>query len=299
MTRNNIGIIVGRFQVANLHLGHLKLIKSVMEAHQRVAIFLGTTEAMSTKNNPLDFLTRKLMIQEHFPEIAILSVPDTSQDEEWSRELDQRIKEVFPIGNPILYGGRDSFIQYYTGKYDTKALPPHQSISGTEHRQQISNEVRSSADFRAGIIFGLANQYNKVHPTVDMAIFYKKEGKTEILLGRKAKENLFRFVGGFVDPLEDESLEKAALREAKEETGLDLKSAEYVCSMKINDWRYRKEHDKIITTLFKTEVQAKTGKPQDDIAELKWFDIADLSEEDIIFEHKALFTKLIQTLKNQ
>ena len=296
---HNIGIIVGRFQVAQLHPGHLDLIKNVTENHQRVAIFLGTTSAMSTKNNPLDFLTRKRMIQEHFPEVAILSIPDTSNDEEWSKELDQRIKEVFPVGKPLLYGSRDSFINYYSGHFLTKALPPHQSISGTEHRQKTSNEIHASADFRAGVIFGLANQYDKVHPTVDVAIFHKQENKTELLLGRKSKENLFRFIGGFVDPLEDESLEDAAIREAKEETGLDLQNASYVCSMKVDDWRYRKEHDKIITTLFKTEVSSKTGKAQDDIEELKWFNFAELTENDLVTEHRKLFKKLIQSLNNQ
>ena len=289
---NNIGIIVGRFQVNKLHPGHLDLINSVTANHQRVAIFLGTTEAMSTKNNPLDFLTRKLMIQEHFPEVAILAIPDTSDDGEWSKELDKRIKEVFPVGKPLLYGSRDSFVKYYSGQFMTKELPPHQSISGTEQRKKISNEILSSADFRAGVIFGLANQYDKVHPTIDVAIFYKQEGKNELLLGRKNKESLFRFIGGFVDPLQDTCLEDAAIREAKEETGLDIQKVHYVCSAKVDDWRYRKEQDKIITTLFKAEITQKTGKAQDDIAEIGWFNFDELTEQDLVAEHRILFQKL-------
>lgn len=296
----NIGIIVGRFQVAKLHKGHQDLISSVIAKHQRVAIFLGVTEAMSTKNNPLDFLTRKIMIQEQFPEVAVLAVPDTARDDFWSKELDQRIREVFPVGEPLLYGGRDSFIAYYSGQFSTQELPTHQSTSGTEQRKKLSNEIRSSADFRAGVIFGLANQYDKVHPTVDVAILHKNtKNKIEILLGRKSKENRFRFVGGFVDPKEDTCLEDAAIREAKEETGLDIRSAEYVCSMKVDDWRYRKEKDKIITTLFKTEVDSKEGKAQDDIAELQWFDLSELKIEQLVEEHQDLFKKLIYKIDNQ
>ena len=159
-TDYNIGILVGRFQVAKLHRGHLDLIKSVCEKHKRVAIFLGVTKAMSTKKNPLDFTTRKLMIQEKFPEINVLAVPDMASDRAWSRELDNRIQEVFPVGNPLLYGGRDSFVQSYTGQYPTKELVGNEHFSGTEQRQRLGNEVKASADFRAGVIysFGKRNQ---------------------------------------------------------------------------------------------------------------------------------------------
>jgi len=287
-TDYNIGILVGRFQVAKLHRGHLDLIKSVCEKHKRVAIFLGVTKAMSTKKNPLDFTTRKLMIQEKFPEINVLAVPDMASDRAWSRELDNRIQEVFPVGNPLLYGGRDSFVQSYTGQYPTKELVGNEHFSGTEQRQRLGNEVKASADFRAGVIFGLANQYSRVNPTVDIAIFCGDE----LLLARKPKEQKWRFVGGFVDPELDSSFEDAAIREAAEETGIVVEKVRYVGTHKVDDWRFRKESDKIITTLFKGEVKKKEGSPNDDIEEVKWLKFDKITNEDLVEEHQPLMAML-------
>ena len=287
-TDYNIGILVGRFQVAKLHRGHLDLIKSVCEKHKRVAIFLGVTKAMSTKKNPLDFTTRKLMIQEKFPEINVLAVPDMASDRAWSRELDNRIQEVFPVGNPLLYGGRDSFVQSYTGQYPTKELVGNEHFSGTEQRQRLGNEVKASADFRAGVIFGLANQYSRVNPTVDIAIFCGDE----LLLARKPKEQKWRFVGGFVDPELDSNFEDAAIREAAEETGIVVEKVRYVGTHKVDDWRFRKESDKIITTLFKGEVKKKEGSPNDDIEEVKWLKFDKITNEDLVEEHQPLMAML-------
>jgi len=287
-TDYNIGILVGRFQVAKLHRGHLDLIKSVCEKHKRVAIFLGVTKAMSTKKNPLDFTTRKLMIQEKFPEINVLAVPDMASDRAWSRELDNRIQEVFPVGNPLLYGGRDSFVQSYTGQYPTKELVGNEHFSGTEQRQRLGNEVKASADFRAGVIFGLANQYSRVNPTVDIAIFCGDE----LLLARKPKEQKWRFVGGFVDPELDSNFEDAAIREAAEETGIVVEKVRYVGTHKVDDWRFRKESDKIITTLFKGEVKKKEGSPNDDIEEVKWLKFDKITNEDLVEEHQPLMALL-------
>lgn len=290
----NIGIIVGRFQVAKLHPGQLALIEEVTTQHQRVAIFLGVTQAMSTKNNPLDFLTRKLMIQERFPEIAVLAIPDMASDAVWSKELDTRIREVFPVGNPLLYGSRDSFIPSYKGNFECKELKSKSKFSGTEQRLQLSNEVRASADFRAGVIFGLANQYDKVNPTIDVAIVNIDNNDSthnKVLLGRKSRESKFRFIGGFVDP-QDNSLEETVVREAKEETGLTVQNIKYIASVRIDDWRYRKEKDKIITAFFMAETLEQNPKAQDDIADVKWFDLQTIQNEDLVEEHWALLEKL-------
>ena len=54
---------------------------------------------------------------------------------------------------------------------------------------------------------------------VDIGLF--RNDYTELLLARKPNEAKWRLPGGFVDPL-GESFEQAALRETKEESGLDV-----------------------------------------------------------------------------
>lgn len=279
-----IGVIVGCFQVPELHAGHVELIQRVVDNHKRVAIFLGVTPVLVTKKNPLDFITRKEMILKVFPNVTILALPDKPNDSDWSLELDKRIREIFPMGEVLLYGGRDSFSGAYTGSFETTEIEQIANFSGTEMRKEVSMETKASPDFRAGVIFAAYNQYPKVFPTVDVAIMRGDE----VLLGRKSHQTLFRFIGGFVDPTDD-NFEQAAQREAQEETGIEVDNLQYVGTARIDDWRYRHEVDKIITTLFTADYVTGNATAQDDIAEIKWFKINDLTGEDFVVEHRVLW----------
>ena len=53
--QTDIGVIIGRFQVHELHLAHMALIETVLQNHTKVILFLGTSTAIATRKNPLDF----------------------------------------------------------------------------------------------------------------------------------------------------------------------------------------------------------------------------------------------------
>ncbi len=285
----DIGVIVGRFQVNELHHGHIKLVENVMALHKRVVILLGISPTLVTKNNPLDFVARKEMIIQKFPNISVLSIPDMPSDHNWSLELDKRLREACPLGSVLLYGGRDNFTKYYSGHFDTADLGEFGAFSGTEIRKEVSREVKSSADFRSGVIFAAYNQYSKVYPTVDVAIV----NGDKVLLGKKENQEKYRFIGGFSDA-NDESFEAAAKREAMEETGLELGNLKYIGSAKIDDWRYRNEEDKIITLFFLAYYIHGRVEAKDDIAKLDWFLRSELKEELFVQEHKPLFQMLMK-----
>jgi bifunctional NMN adenylyltransferase/nudix hydrolase len=282
-----IGAIVGRFQVHELHAAHKAIIESVLHKHRKVILFLGIAPTLVTKRNPLDFVARKEMILQSFPQITVLALPDAPSDKDWSDSLDARIREVAPIGGVTLYGGRDSFIARYFGEFPTEELEPNVFVSGTEVRKDVAVEVKSSPDFRAGVIYAAYNQYNRVFPTVDVAIFRNDE----LLLAKKPRQALYRFVGGFADP-EDESYEHAAKREALEETGAEIDDMRYVGSAKIDDWRYAGETDKIITLLFSARYIFGSIQPRDDISELRFFPVRSLRREEITPEHRPLYDLL-------
>src|ERR1051326_4586704 len=288
----DIGVIIGRFQVDKLHAGHISLIESVMQKHKRVVIFLGVAPTLITKNNPLDFAARKEMILRQFPQLVVMPIRDMPSDEDWSKELDKRIRECCPVGSVMLYGGRDCFVKTYSGEFPTSVLEPKDSVSGTQVRMEVSKEVKSSADFRAGVIFAAFNQYTKVYPTVDIAIM---DG-SKLLLGRKPNQKKFRFLGGFADAT-DNCYEESAVREAREESGLEIGEVEYLGSAKIDDWRYRGEEDKIITLFFKAKAVYGKAEAKDDIKELKWVDIENLAKEEIVDEHHVLYDLLLKDLK--
>ena len=286
------GVIIGRFQTPELHSEHIKLIQYVLDRHEKVILFLGVSTTLANKKHPMDFITRKYMIEEQFSvsKLTIMPLSDNKSDEIWSKQLDSKIKEIFPLGSVTIYGSRDSFIPYYKGVNKTLELQPDIFVSATDIRELASKKVISSPEFRAGIIYSVYNQFPIVYSTVDIAIIKDDE----ILLGQKLNETEWRFIGGFVD-LTDESDEAAAKRETLEETGLEVSELEYVCSMPVNDWRYRGMKDRsIMTRFFKAKYIFGCPTPQDDINALKWFKLTPELENILVEEHKKLFKKLIK-----
>lgn len=269
----NYGVIVGRFQVNELHPGHLELFRQVSDRHERVIVFVGVPRTVPTRRNPLDFETRKKMIQAEYPDFIILPLRDERSDEHWSRNLDDHVESVTQFtGQVTLYGGRDSFVPHYFGRYEVHHLDIPSPTSGTQVREKISNRVMQSPEFRAGAIYAAYNQFPRVLPTVDIAMLHNAgNGRIKMLLGRKPGESYLRFVGGFVN--KGETFEAAARREAYEETGQDISSLEYLGSYPIKDWRYVQDTDAAITTMFFMGwTMSQFAKANDDIAEVKWLD---------------------------
>lgn len=303
----DVGVIVGRFQVHELHDGHKELIDHVCEQHNKVVMFLGLSHVPVSINNPLDFESRRQMIQADYPDINVLYIKDMPSDEAWSNRLDGMIADVVNPGQSVvLYGARDSFIDRYSGHYPTRELVSESETyySGTEVRRTIArSSARSSADFRAGVIFASANRHPIAYCTVDVAILgayphIDGEGNTvsqRILLVRKHGERLFRFPGGFSEPT-NATLEADARREAYEETGVDITDPQYVGSLVVDDWRYRHERDKIKTTLWKAYYRSGRPAPQDtgEIAEVRWFNLEDLKDTDIVPTHRPLLALMRQ-----
>jgi bifunctional NMN adenylyltransferase/nudix hydrolase len=292
------GVIVGRFQVDSLHPGHLELFRQVSEKHDRVIVFIGVSRTIPTKRNPLDFETRKKMIQADYPDFTILPLRDEQSDVYWSVKLDESISSVTQFTNNVtLYGGRDSFTPHYYGPHTVCQLEIPNLVSGTDIRAKITNRVMQTADFRAGVIYAANNRFPAVLPTVDVALFHDTGDGIKVLLGRKPGEDHFRFIGGFVNP--GESLEDAARREAYEETKLDISSVEYIGSFPVKDWRYAKDKDtKITTSFFAGWTMTKTGKAGDDIGEIKWFDVAKFptSGKPLSIEIEAVHLPLLDLL---
>lgn len=281
----NVGVIIGRFQVPTLHVGHQCLIEHVLSHHNEVVILLGVSETIHTKNNPLDFSTRSKMIKEKYPELTTLPILDRYSDYEWSENLDRLLKNIYPIANITLYGGRDSFIPHYFGKLKTKEIDITHGDSGTNLRELASNKILISSDFRSGIIYSAHNQRDKVYPTVDIAVV----NNHKILMGKKPGEDKFRFPGGFVDTA-DLNYELSAMRELKEETNIDALNMVYICSSLIDDWRYS-SNDKIMSTLFVCDDFVGIEKAKDDLSKVEWIDI-NTDIENIHESHRYFFKQL-------
>lgn len=292
-----VGVVVARYQVNKLHDQQRKMLDLVLSNHKKVIIFLGVSRTVPTRRNTLDFATRKAMVQKHYPTAIILPLQDIRSDEAWSKQLDSKIREVFSGLKPLLYGSRDSFIPYYKGKNATTELTSTAEISGTEIREKVSREILESSKFRAGVIHAVYAFPPKVYPTVDVCA-YNDDG--QILLARKPNEDKFRFIGGFVDAT-DTNLEHSARREFMEEAnGCHIGDLRYILSQQVDDWRYSKEQDGIMTTLFLGKFGFGQVKPSDDLVggDLQWIDFSVLTDPEyikhnIMVEHQTMMARLV------
>jgi len=299
-----VGVIVARMQVPKLHDAHRILINKVCSHHKKVIIFLGVPVVEQTKRNPLDFATRKAMIQAEWPDITILPLRDQRENKDWSYILDQKIPEPYGNIKTILYGSRESFIPFYQGRYPTIELIGNNDLtSGTAIRNEVARELITTEDGRRGVIYANYGRYPVIMPCADIVV-YDPTNDT-ILLGRKPRENQFRFIGGHVE-VTDSCYEAAALKELSEEAkGITVcentDTLTYICSGKIKDWRHVNETSEIFSTLFLATKMSGTAEAADDIEEVKWFPVNDILDYEvyskmIVPEHADFFGKLVNHL---
>jgi len=293
----DVGAIIGRFQVHQLHEAHIELIDLVRSKHDRTLIFIGLSPLRNTKTNPLDFPSRKKMIQEAYPDVEVYYIDDNRSDFVWSKNLDRQIDNwLKPSQTITLYGSRDSFIPYYHGKFPTEELESTTYVSGTEIRRQISINHPPTKDFRAGVISASHNRYPTCYGTVDIAVIDKDKGR--LLLGQKAGETNLRFLGGFSSP-DSASYEEDGRREVMEEAGITPGEMTYIGSTLVDDWRYRSEVDKIKTSFFVGHYVFGRPEAGDDIASVTWVSLEDAitGKVQVVDEHQVLMDMLITYLK--
>lgn len=318
ITSPDYGVLVARFQLPELHAGHKALLDAVGRIHPRVIVFLGCLPGgiAPTKNDPLDFDSRRKMIHVAYPNYEVYPIHNRKTDELWSQDLDRLITERVPYGKATLYGSRDSFLKSYSGrrKVVELTLTVDQNISGTTLRNVAANEVLDSPEFRAGVIYATRNTFDRVIPTVDVAIIHRSKIKNpdfrvasgervslnvedgiQLLLAKRSDEKGYRFPGGHamgkLRP-QNVSYESDATMESMEETLTTPGKLEYIGSTQIDDWRYRDSSETIKTIFFLGEVGSLETTGGDDISTTRFFPIEAVTEDMFEKEHQILFKML-------
>ena len=129
--------------------------------------------------------------------------------------------------------------------------------------------------------------YRNPKPTVDVVI--RLAGDRIVLIRRRNPPLGWALPGGFVD--EGEPLDRAAVREAKEETGLDVRLEEQFFTYS-DPSRDPRQHT--ISTVF---LGRADGEPEgsDDAAEARAFRREELPQ-DLVFDHGVILADVLRYL---
>ncbi len=295
------GVIVARMQCDMPTIAHQMLVNEVMKRCHRVLIILGSAPVRNTRKNPLPVEMRKHPLTILYPHVQVTHLSDFKCDKIWSGHLDQEVIKFYGSNSVKIYGARDNCFSRYHGSFETCELKLDipADVSATKQRQRIAESnyaAFSTEEFRRGMIYAAFHRYPVSFQTVDVAIVHSFT--KAVLVGRKPNESDYRFIGGFVDPA-DFSLEKAAHREVLEEAGdkVENKDYRYLGSFRIDDWRYRSEHDKIMSAFFVCEYICGRPEASDDIEKTQWLSFEMLKTTAFEPEHEPLRQKLIEHLQ--
>lgn len=268
LNAKTVGVIKGRFQTYEPHKGHCYTIHEVRKRHQDVLIILGTTYD-STDRDPLPFVLRKMMLEGMFPGVTIIEDPSSPRSyKNRSRELDELIESSYPGRDAVIYGARDSIVHTYRGKFRVALTRTVFAGSATEMRENIP--YLNSTDFRKGYIRGVVDRKPVFYPAIDVAVVHGNTGDV-LMIGLTEEGRKLRFPGVFFNPEVDDSYEDAAMRcVAKEVPGIGVGSPIIIGSTKIDDWRYRKTRNGVVTLLTKASWNGGEPRPGKGIARVKW-----------------------------
>ena len=139
--------------------------------------------------------------------------------------------------------------------------------------------------------------YKYPHPavTTDCVIFGFDGEDLKVLLierGIDPYKGHWAFPGGFLNP--NESAENGALRELKEETGIDSAYIEQFHTYSTPD---RDPRERVITIAYMALVKIQEARGGDDAADAKWFPIS--KTPNLAFDHDMILRDALERLRER
>lgn len=168
--------------------------------------------------------------------------------------------------------------------------------AGAPQPEQSAPATNSPADEAAKAAYD-PSHYERPSVTVDVVILTLREGRLKVLLIKRKRwpfEGMWAIPGGFVNP--DESLEDAAERELKEETGVGDVYLEQLYTFGDPG---RDPRTRVITVVYYALMRSDRLRLRaaDDAADAGWFSLHDLPE--LAFDHHKILSYTLQRLRGK
>ena len=132
------------------HIGHQKIIDRMLNECERVTIVLGSIQEHGTDRNPLNYTTRKKMIQNiyrnkpEYDRLKIIGLFDINNPAEWGEYVLDFLNESFPdlIKPDVYYAGSSSDAHWFKECFANIELvdrtdPSFPFVTGTMVRDMI------------------------------------------------------------------------------------------------------------------------------------------------------------------
>lgn len=291
------GIFIGRFQPP--HVGHLKIIEDMSKEVDEVIIGIGSSNEHHATDNPFTSKEREEMLNEalKIANYTIVPIPDIHNYGKWVEHVEKLTPkfEIVYTGNKIV---RDLFKK---AGYEVKEITSKKYISSTAIRdmmvkdqewepyvpKEISELIKKIRGVERVKKFN-DTKYKSPSPTVDVVI---EVPEGIVLIERQNFPYGWALPGGFVEY--GETVEAAAIREAKEETSLDVVLLKLL-GVYSDPARDPRRH--VISTVFIGKADG-IPKASDDAKNVKIFRKEDLPKE-LAFDHKKILEDFLQWKKN-
>ena len=289
---DSVGVVVGRFQIDNLHPGHINLLNRVTNLHGRnTIVFVG--RGSDPQKYQLDFETVKRMILSRFPAVTVASIYDRNNSELWSRDLDELIESFFPNKRAVLYGGRDSFLEEYKGRFEKVTISAFGSFSSTDRRSEIVRAgSQDDALFRRGVIYGVASLPASMIPYFLLAV--TRNGSSEVVLVRETSSHNWGLPAERLDPEKDTD-DRAALRRiliGRVAVDVSIEDPLYITSAVWRLREYRKSRNSAFATLFAAGLKQGEFCGIRESECCRWFPVDDI--ERVIDDSQRHFARVLR-----
>lgn len=333
MKKYDILVLIGRFQP--LHNAHLEIIKRATALTNQLIVICGSAKQPRTYKNPFTFDERRQMIRNATAGLSLQiniepNIDTIYNDQAWAVRVQSIVNKYAQAGSKIgvighkkdessfyldmfpqwefvnveqieplgatdireLYFKRDVNMRFIQGVVPETTVEFLQQFKQTADYEQVIREREFIAQYKRQYE---SLPYPPVFVTSDAVVICSGH---VLMIKRRAEpgKGLWALPGGFLNANTDKSVENAAIRELREETGIKVPAPVLRGSIvrnRVFDAIDRSARGRTITHAFHIVLpdgELPKVKGQDDAEKARWVPIAEVRSEECYEDHADIIS---------